>query len=373
MPMPTDTQRNPKNPFQAAFLRNNFFQFQRLLRRDNNIEKLPKLFKELSELKLTVFETILLSKEEKSAKFICLIWDELRLWNHSKILFMENEITRMLPVDYAVESTNITNLFSFLVFDWHNPDQHILTKGKKYFLEIKNNQLMEKTGRSLFQHIYKIIESDDSYQEVCLRIVYEYFHEMEERLVEEKKIKQAQNRSDEKFSEKNQIKGRTDFERLIAIDEVLSMKNEECREKLLESFVTYLLTLYFDVELFKMKILPELVTKSQNPFFKLALQLIERKTNKFETNFNIYLEKSKHEYGNYFETAVKPMARLLIKIAEAKTMSQVQAFIYYKCPQLEINSTPLTNFEELYRFNDKNIFPMNPKEAKAFVSGGICI
>lgn len=327
------------------------------------MKKATTLFDTLPGQDLSMFEWLLSAKspnDDQSAQFISLIWEEYELWKKKDILVWRREEGGKLPVEFVVRSNQIKNFFSFLVFDWHNPDQHMLKTDKKYFLELKNKQLIESSNESLFQKLYKILEDGKIYHEVCLRIIYEYLEEMEGRIADEK------NNEPDEASPKLY---HDDLRKLISIEDVLAMKNQKYQINILEIYVTYWNILHKDFATFKDKIFE--VTKTIEgdiTFFSLAFQLIERKHTQFETNFDKYVEAKKKKSGHYYETIVKPVARLLLKIAGTQRMHQVKTFIFHQCSYLEINSCPLTNFRDFYKFNNKNIFPLNPKEKFILVS-----
>lgn len=315
----------------------------------------------------SLFELIL--KSNGDARYISLIWEEYQLWKQNSVLTYCREGTNTLPIQHVVESGVITNLFSFLVFDWHNPDKHMANKDKKYFLEQKNQQMIELYDKSLFQKLYKIIDENEVYHDVCLRIIYEYLAEMNKRVQKERKANRRCQNDDE-------------LAKLVSLDDLLLMTNKEYRSKICEILITYW-DILGDLKSFKYRILEVLqpsrvkyfftflydtVEVEEVTFFDLAFKLIERKHNEFERDFEKYIESMKRNSGNYYETNVKPCGRLLLKIARTQRMSQVQTFIFHKCSYVEINSTPLTNFQEFYKFNNKNIYPLNKKESEILVS-----
>lgn len=312
-----------------------------------------------------LFEMILSSSSKKSAKYISLIWEEYEFWKKSNVLIWKRDGSEKLPIQFIVDSGKNENLFSFLIFDWHNPDRHQANKEKKYFLELKNKQLIETSDESLFQKLYKIIENGDVYHEVCLRIVYEYLAEMDARVKEEKRNKADKNDS------KQEKDYHEDLKKLVSIEYVLKMNNKEYQAKILEILVTYfnILDENFANEGNQKNIfLATETAKNDISFFNLAFYLIKREHNSFEESFDRYIKSTKKNFGHYYETILKPAARLLLKIAQTQRMLQVQTFIFHHCSYVELNSSPLTNFQEFYKFNNKNIFPLNPKELEILVS-----
>lgn len=358
-----------------AYDYDDFIKFKKFLRKTKDSETKTNfclqfspsatLFETFPGENVNQFEKILASSEAKSAKYISLIWEEYEFWNNENILTCAGKTSQMLPIEFVIQSDKVQNFFSFLVFDWHNPDEHVDNDNKQYFLELKNKQLIEKSQKSLFHKLYEIIDNDETYHDVCLRIIYECLAEMERRHELEKEqldcFKNSKNYSD-------------DLKKLVSIETLLNMKNKEYQTKVLEILVTNWNILWTDNEFEKQKesiLSTNKTDKTDNidgKFFQLAFCLIEKNHIQFESDFEKFVKEAKRKYGHYHETIIKPVARLFLKIANTQKLSQARSFIFQKCDYLEINSTPLTNFEDFYKFNNKNIFPPNRQELIILVS-----
>jgi hypothetical protein len=389
-----EVSKNKKKPtcLSEAFDEDDFFLFRSFLRKTSchgvfikpkptiELKKTTNLFDSLpnDESKMSLFEKILswdkncvktiaktdeesLEEAEKSAKYISLIYEEFQLWNYESLVKTGLSDTKKVPMFWVAEAKNVKNFFSYLVFDWHNPDRHASNTDKKYYLELKNKQMIETTGISLFQKLYQIINDLKYYHEVCLRIIYEYLKEMDERILREKKIKA---KPMEKDYDENVGK-------LVSIEDVFDITKPEYKTKVLEILVTYWDILKIDIAKQKAKIFEATNSDEndiENPtFFILAFQLIERKHHLFENGFSNYVDSCKRTFGHYDQTIVKPVARLLLSIARQQKMYQVESFIFHKCHYLEINSSPLTNFQEFYKFNNINIFRFAESEVWIYV------
>lgn len=352
----------------------NFFRFRTILRRTHSdaviepdddhvpiihVKTKTQLFDVLDNDDISLFEKILQSRGEKGPKYISLIWDEFEFWRKKKVLSWTGK--GKLPIELVVESENYQSFYSFLIFDWHNPDQHMTNSSKKYYLELKNRQLIELFDKSLFQKLYEIVDSEKAHTVVCLRIIYEYLHEMEERIKKEEEAL-----PDDSISKDHN----DDLCKLVSLENVDKMKNKEMKKLILSILLTYWNILDVSIVEFCRDFCKSNVVENLSGinFFTLALQLIDRQHNKFEEDFDKFIIDTKRKSGHYYETDFKPVARLFLKIAKTQRMSRVRAHIFNKCPFLEINSSPLTNFEEFYKFNNKNIFPFENKEKALFVS-----
>lgn len=343
-----------KNEFYKTFMNDDFAKFRTLLRKSESYKDLPKLFEPPLENKFSVFEIILGSHEDRSAKFICLIWDELNLWKDEGFLKIKNQHNDKLLIECVIEKkANFRNFLSFLVFDWHNPNQHMHKQDKKYFLELKNEQLLTTKCKSIFEFLYEIIDIKKKYQRVCLRIIYEYLDEMEQRI--------CCSKIDD--PEKQQSAG----EELVSIKKLFAIKDDRTRNFILQICVTYYKILKIDVKKLRSEI-ERSANAETGAFFSLAFELIDRNHSRFEQGFLKWSEIMQKSCGNFYKTLIKYHARMLLKIADTQNMTQVKAFIFHQCSYLEVNSSPLTIFEETYKFNDKNIFPLSQKEKKVVVS-----
>lgn len=344
-----------------AFAKDDFFAFRDVLKKSrctdfealkvvkkNQIMRQPSLLCPLVN-GLSPIEEIFRSNEQKSAKYISLIWEEYQFWNNESFLTWKRDESCMLPIEHVIKSNNILNFYSFLIFDWHNPDQQQLNKDKKYFLETKNDQLIAVTGESLFQKLYKIIDQKlDTDFDVCLRILYEYLDEMDQ---------------DDK------TRSVEDLKKLVSIQDLFMLSNKEYRIKFLEVLTSYWSVLQIDCAGYKQQVFHATDTKKgETSLLTLVYNLFENRYSKFETNFQSHVILTTARYGNYHQNIMRPLARLLLQICQKLELAQVSNFIYQRCSYVEVNSKPLTNIQELYRFNNKNIFPLNKHDLHALVS-----
>lgn len=96
----------------------------------------------------SLFEEILSTQASGNSNFINLIWTECELWRKRDILIHQNPLGRE-PIDYVIQSNDDENLFAFLVFDFEQEDEEVVTKSSKnYFLKLKNEQYLRKTGET---------------------------------------------------------------------------------------------------------------------------------------------------------------------------------------------------------------------------------
>ena len=93
----------------------------------------------------SLFEEILSTQAGGNSKFINLIWIECELWRKRDILIQSNAQGKE-PIDYVIKSNDDENLFAFLVFDFEQESDVVTRNSKHYFLKLKNDQYIRKTG-----------------------------------------------------------------------------------------------------------------------------------------------------------------------------------------------------------------------------------
>lgn len=227
----------------------------------------------------SLFEEILKTPGAGNSKFISLIWIECELWRRKDVLENLNPKGK-LPIDYVIESNDDENLFAFLVLDFDVETESVTKASKKYFLKLKNNQYTRKTGESLFQKFYAII--DVECENICFNIMEKLLKEMKE-IVD--------------------ISGET------AIDEVLKMENETYKLKILRLLIPYWRVYSKEYSHYKL-ILSEL-----SPYFELIMNLKEKREYEFEVFFPTYLQKMEEKHGDSCEPRVQKDCNSLLEFA----------------------------------------------------------
>lgn len=100
---------------------------------------------ELDDTGESLFEEILGTQGAGVSKFINLIWTECELWRKKDILLQTNMKGKWL-IDYIIKSNDDENLFEFLIFDFEQEADSVAKSSKKYFLKLKNEQYVRRTG-----------------------------------------------------------------------------------------------------------------------------------------------------------------------------------------------------------------------------------
>lgn len=251
-----------------------------------------------------LFEEILRTPGDGNSTFIKLIWTECELWRNNKVLIVPNPIGK-LPIDYVIDSNDDENLFAFLVFDFDGESETVTKASKKYFLKLKNEQYKEKTGQSLFQKFYTII--DENCEKICFDI-------MEKLLVEMRQI--------------------VNIKEETAIDQVLKMDNDTYKHKILKFLMTFWKPFSKDYEKYK-SIFCEL-----SPYFQLILALKERHEQHFEYFFPRYLEAMKKKHGEEHQLMVQKDCNSLLEFAlNHKQRKAINIII--NCPLIDANKVSI--------------------------------
>lgn len=251
-----------------------------------------------------MFEEILKTPGAGNSRFISLIWKEGELWRQPNVLLATNPKGKH-PLDYVIESNDDENLFAFLVFDFAHESENVTITNKNYFLKLKNEQFTIKTGETLFQKFYSIL--DEHCEEICFDIMENLLKEMRQII---------------------DIKGETD------IDAVLKMENEIYKRRLLELLMTYWKIYSKDYNHYK-TILSEL-----SPLFKLILTLKERREYEFEELFPEYLEATKQKHGDRHELVIQKDCNSMLKFA-LKHGQRRAINIIINCPLVDPNKVSI--------------------------------
>lgn len=324
--------------FIRAYENDDFEGFKKLLkaRKNKSISVfLPNhrkdIFVSQSYAPLTDFERILCTDDKKTCKYISFVLKHHEVWNDKVFLESKNCEGKTL-MHYVVQSDNVENLLSFLMFNWFQADDS--TNSTNYSLVLKSEQYLKETGRQLHDKLYEILEDNSLkiYQNICVRIMYQHLHELDT------------------------DKALTDIEQLLDSKRVWHLNNQTVRVQIMQIFLVFLRA---NVEVFN--------NISLTQFFTLASPLKKREHIKFIRIFERYILEAKETYGTFYSTILKPDVRLLLKIAEREQMTKASAFVRRIFPFIEANSTFMSNFYEVQDFNVINILPFVTPELKDLV------
>ena len=204
-------------------------------------------------------------------------------------------------MDFIIESGDDENLFAFLIHDLKDRTYES-NSDKNYFLRIKNDQLIKKTGTSIISKIYAIVSEDESRCDRCLLIVREL-------LIEMKQI--------------------TDIRREVKIDTVLAITNGS-KDKLLKLLIQFWMVNSKDYHYYR-NILCEF-----SPFVKLFISLKEHDEDEFEDSFCEYLDFMRQNYREDFNQKLQEDSSLLLTYALNNGLKKAMQ-ILIKCYSVDVN------------------------------------
>jgi hypothetical protein len=204
-------------------------------------------------------------------------------------------------MDFIIESGDSENLLVFLIHDLKDRTVESISD-KNYFLKIKNDQFMRKTGMSLFSKIYKIITEDETKFDKGLIIL------------------------DEILKELTQI---SDIRREVRVDTVLSMTGK-VQTDLLKLLIKYWKVNSKDYHYYRN-------TFSEiSPFFKLYIALKEHDEDEFEDLFCEYLEYMRQNYYFDFNSELTSDSNLLLTFALNNGLKKAMQ-ILIRCYSVDVN------------------------------------
>jgi len=340
-----------------------------------SMRKEINLFENTEANNLNLFESIFISNEDKSA-IISLTIRSYNLCSDEEFWTKELDLENVMQHYATNEESNIKNLFSILLYDWHNHEPSNTKKQTEYMLEIKFDAY-KKSGKCLFVRLFDIIDDEQyqGYHHVCLRVIYEYLHERNSKIMQNEEMQESEVDS---------------LQSMIyqSIKDALNIKNKEYKTRILKILTVFLRNVSNEnYEELKKKILDavkykfevfssyhiaiESITKHcDEKFFHLVFQLKENFLKNFEFAFEDYIQIYRKFFGEYWKVAMKENARLLYHVAEEqceqKLLKTVE-FIFNNCSFIELNSTILTSLQQVDEFYVIFNEPFEDKEKKFLV------
>ncbi|CAG9801252.1 unnamed protein product [Chironomus riparius] len=263
-----------------------------------------------------------------------------------------------------VESTDfkVENLFSILMYDWHEPDKK---PHQSYYLVKK---LEELTNGNLFKKLWEIMNNQEQkkYHQVCLKILYFY--------IEEKKVFFESLNDQETKSEINEEEKFSDFLKQ-RLNEVLSLipNNEEYKIQVLKILIPFLSYSEFTDDI-KLKILQifgnntlndtinevdkttckmsyTVMTKNcDEVFFKLAFIMKKNFTMNFKIGYKKFIEIYKNYFGEYWNYEIVQNAKLLLLMADIQNLTDTREFILITTEKSRLRSDLLQRFKNVAEF-----------------------
>lgn len=308
---------------------------------------------------LSKFEKILTSKEDKSA-IISMVF---RSYQNEKFLSKTIDLSAVMKY-YTSENGNVLNLFSILIYNWHD-----LSGDSEYFL-IKKFKAFDKASdnkETLFDKLFSIIEDNEksTYHHICLKIIYYYFDEVNK-------------------SPNENILENTTIQNLI--EKATELRNDDYKRRILKILVVYLDNTKDEIyEKLKRKVLESVnydfnytsvckisyyssVRHCDDKFFNLAFLLKEKQVLHFKTDFHEFLIIHQQLFGDYWTNAIRLNAQLLYRMAEEQALRDTSEFLLISTGDFELKQSIISKFKKLEDFYVVFNEPLDKEDEKILVS-----
>lgn len=207
-------------------------------------------------------------------------------------------------MDFVIESGDDWNLFIFLIHDLK--DRNVESNSdKQYFLKIKNDQFMRKSGMSLFSKIYSIVGESEEKLVQCLVVLSEMLKEM---------------------------RSITDIRREVRVETVLSMLKGDTQTELLKLLLKFWKVNSKDYHYYRNAFC------EISPFFKIYICLKELDEDEFEDSFCEYLDYMRQHYRDDFNQKLQEDSNLLLTFALNHGLKKAMQ-ILIKCYSVDVNKS----------------------------------
>ncbi|XP_070506560.1 uncharacterized protein [Chironomus tepperi] len=301
----------------------------------------PSMFSK-NRKEISKFEKILTSSGDNSA----IISMVLRKFENEEFLTKKIDLKFVMGKHMADEA-HIMNLFSFLMFDWH--DQSVHNRSYNLIQKFKAYKEVCPSSKSLFDKIFQILNAEDHnvYHVICMKIIFYYFEEFfsEEKNTEEV-MSETKNIQD-LIRKVVQIK---DSEYKIQILKILYANLPNTKDPEYKSLIDKIKQVVkFDFHYLSVcKISYAAITKHcDERFFNLLYLLKDNLVVKFKLELEEFIEINKKFYGEYWTHAIKTNARIFYQTAKNQGLIETQEFILINIPNVDIKAPVTTMFTEL--------------------------
>lgn len=284
-----------------------------------------------------------------------------------------------IGVDSELNGTyhwNILKLFSFLMHDWFNWEP-----GKTYALPTKMILIDNHWKHDIFKVLLEISDKFATYRNVVVHIFYQYFYEMDRF---ESPLRD-ENGYNYKYMNRtmNHVLNVADYETktsclTVVIPFLYLSGTEGVKEGNRKRINDHLGAKIDDLKREaasgagnKIKITEEIRALQETKDFCELCYLIanqESSMSQFQEEFDTFLKNSKQCYGDYFATAMNRHVQLLHLMAKQEELHSLTDLIFRKFPDIAINSSIMSYFENVRHFASFKCEEFASKELEAIVS-----
>ncbi|CAO1433522.1 unnamed protein product [Diamesa hyperborea] len=242
---------------------------------------------------------------------------EMESFYTEKMLLMRNPLGKQL-MDYVIESGDDKNMFKFLMSNFADnfADNFII---KQSLLVLKNEQLKEKTDKTIFLKMYEIIPNNADMKADCMLILESLLHEMMEI---------------------------DDIEFDCDIQTVLAMK-PIYRDEILRLLVIYWKIDSFNYEKYKNH--PMLNEK----IYDLMIMLKNQNDENFNDAFPSYLIEMMRQHKENYQSYVQKDANILLTLALRYGQKRAMETIV-TCQSIEVNKIKITTDKSVSTYKNIN-------------------
>jgi len=279
-----------------------------------------------------------------------------------EIFWENNDHINFLTQFVGAINFKVENLFSILMYDWHEPD----TKPQKCYFLVK--KLEELTNGNLFEKLCKIINDQEKkeYHHVCLKIIYYYIDE---------KMKCAASCSD--FSTLIEqvltiIKNNDEFLIQILKFSIVFLQhselNDELKLKILKIFGNEEIneTINEVVTTTCKKSYREMTKNCDEIFFKLVFIMKKKFSMRFKIGYKKFIEIYKNYFGEYWNYEITQNAKLLLLLADIQELTDSKEFILINTKS-DLKSDFLSIFQKIAEFRAVFNEPLDDGDQKLLV------
>lgn len=330
----------------------------------NIFKTYPNMFTK-NKKDLSKFEKMLISVGDNSA----IISMVLRKFETAEFLKKKLDLKAVME-KHETNEANIMNLFSLLMFDWHDQIHH--KRGYNLMQKFEAYKEVCPPSKSLFDKIFQIFDAElpNVHHVICMKIIYYYF--------EEKKLLNKDKSKDEMISESTEIQN--------LIRKVLQIKDSDYKIQILKILYANLpntkdeeyknlvdkikRTVKYDLEYSSVcKISYTSVTKHCDELFFNLLDLLKKNlVVKFKIELEEFIEINKKFYGEFWTNAIKTNARILYHTACDQNLIETQEYILITIPNVDIKAPVTSMFTELSEFYTVFNEPLEKDEKSVLVS-----
>lgn len=268
--------------------------------------------------------------------------------------FIDNNFITLCDTGQDKQCQNFTvrKLFSLLMHDWFNPEPD-----QTYALPTKVSQFDRHSSQDLFEVLLEISDNSNLviYQNVVLRIFHQYLYELD-------KYNNLKDSNCYAYVETmmKYVFDVIDYETKISLMKIGTVFWLLCCEdKGIVEGIQNKIEKNLNADIEELQASNDIATKEMKrafeelkEFCKLCFLLTDGESSftKFQDTFECFLKSFKQCYGDYSTIEMNRDVQLLLFMATREQLYAVKDFIFQKCPDIGVNSSIISHFENVRDF-----------------------